>query len=247
MAARELGNTQGAGKHAPEDHDDDEHVPAKKAEEGEGPWLVSYADLMTLLMGFFALLSSMSSPDQEKIEKAKESAIEVFGGTYQSPYDELSKGLEKFILDNGLKDQVKLATSIQGIELTFSGTLFFESGEIIVKENAAQIMSRLAEKIKSEPKPYKALIEGHTDSIPIRHSIIASNWELSGLRAARIAQIFEQSGFKKDQLTIIGWGETKPVATEFSPDGAPIPENLAKNRRVVLKVYDSSISKEPIQ
>ena len=89
--------------------------------------------------------------------------------------------------------------------------------------------------------------EGHTDSIPITHPIIGSNWELSGLRASRIAQLFEKNGFQKDNLTIIGWGETKPVFSNTKSDGSPDLENMAKNRRVVVRIYDRKFSDDPIR
>lgn len=236
-------------EHSNSQHDDSDfmHGGAKKAEEGEGPWLVSYADLMTLLMGFFALISSMSTPDKGKFDAVKESASESFGGKYERPYEGLSESLQKFIIENGLQEMVLIKRSIQGVEMTFTGTLFFDSGDFVVKERASDLMLGLAGVIKNEPKPYKVLVEGHTDSIPISHPIISSNWELSGLRASRIAQIFEGAGFKKDQLTIIGWGETRPVVPERDPAGQVIPEALAKNRRVVVRVYDSTISDDPVR
>lgn len=244
----------GAEKLHPQKNDsifdaDDEHdeAPAKKVEEGEGPWLVSYADLMTLLMGFFALISSFSSVDQKEFEKVKESASEAFGGEYQTPYKELGEALEKFIKESGLEEQVQIKVSASGVELTFTGTLFFDSGDFVVKPEAADLMSQLAAEIKKLPQNYKALIEGHTDSAPIRHPIIASNWELSGLRASRVAQLLEKNGFNKESLTIIGWGETRPLLPDTDKAGQAIPENMAKNRRVIMYIYDPKQTNDPVR
>ena len=118
----------------------------------------------------------------------------------------------------------------------FDGTLFFTSGDYVVSEQGLQVINKLLLGIKDEIPSHKALIEGHTDNVPIHHEIIASNWELSGIRAARIAQVFEGYGFNKSQLTILGWGETKPEVPNFDGTGKPIPENQAKNRRVILKI-----------
>lgn len=227
-------------------HDDDDEHPPKKVEEGEGPWLVSYADLMTLLMGFFALVSSFSTPNPEKFDAMKETAAETFGGDYEKPYKELKEALEKFVAENKLKDQVKLKVDATGVEMTFTGTLFFDSGNFVVKKEASDLMVKLAKEIKNVPHNYSALVEGHTDSAPIRHPIIASNWELSGLRAARIAQLLETNGFARDSLTIIGWGENKLVAPDFDSKGQKIEANMAKNRRIVIKVFDKKVSKDPV-
>lgn len=233
--------------HAHLDDDDHEEGGHKKVEEGEGPWLVSYADLMTLLMGFFALISSMSSVNQQKLEQVRESAAETFGGEYKQPYKELGEALQKFVKDNKLEDKVKLKIGIQGVEMTFTGTMFFDSGNYVVKSEAAELMKKLAQTIKGVPSGYRTLIEGHTDSAPINHPIVASNWELSGLRASRIAQLFEQNGFAKDSLTIIGWGDNRPIVADRDANGNYIPEAMAQNRRVVIYVYDRKLSDDPIK
>jgi chemotaxis protein MotB len=247
MGAPKIDDSKHASPAVDHSHDDIMEHPAKKGEEGEGPWLVSYADLMTLLMGFFALISSMSVPDKQKMEKVKESAIEAIGGKYEKPYEGLSQALQKFIIENDLQSVVVIKRTAQGVEMTFTGSLFFESGDFIVKEPAANLMDKLASVIKKEPTAYKVLIEGHTDSVPISHPIISSNWELSGVRASRIAQIFEGAGFQKSNLTIIGWGDTRPATAEIDPSGQVIPDSRAKNRRVVLRVYDSTISDDPVR
>lgn len=229
-------------------HDDEDLFrPHKKGEEGEGPWLVSYADLMTLLMGFFALMFSMSTPDSKKMEKIRQAAVSSFGGKMEQPYLGLTNDLKEFIKENNLDDKVLIKTTIDGVEMTFVGTLFFDSGDFRVKQDAAQLMEQLAGVIKKKPNNFRALIEGHTDSAPIRHPIISSNWELSGLRASRIAQIFEANGFEKKMLTIIGWGENKPLFKEQDESGVSNVENMAKNRRVVIRVYDRKYSNDPIR
>ncbi len=221
--------------------------PSKPAEEGEGPWLVSYADLMTLLMGFFALLSSMSTPDAEKIEEVRRTAVLAFGGKLENPYEELAGDIKKFLKEKNLSEKVQVTISLNGVTLTFQGTMFFDSGDFTVKNQANALLQDLARVIQDKTKSYRFLIEGHTDSVPISHSIIASNWELSGLRAARIAQIFEGQGFDRSSLTIIGWGETRPLVKEYTESGAAIVENQAKNRRVVIRVYDPAQTTDPVR
>jgi chemotaxis protein MotB len=223
----------------PELHDDHDAVPPTiiKKEEGEGPWLVSYADLMTLLMGFFAMMFSMSKPDAAKLEQAKKSAAERFGGHYEEPYKDLENALKKTLKANGLEKQVQIESGYDGVTMTFTGTLFFESGDFRVKEEAVNIVNKLAGTIQKDAKGYNIKIEGHTDSAPITHPIIASNWELSGLRAARIAQLFETNGFARKQLSMIGLGDTKPIVPNENTDGTPNLENRSKNRRVVIKVF----------
>ncbi|MBL7543702.1 MAG: flagellar motor protein MotB [Bdellovibrionaceae bacterium] len=218
-------------------HEDISGGHGKKVDEGEGPWLVSYADMMTLLMGFFALIASFSKPDAKEFDKVAAASSKFFGGKYEAPYEKLSQSMSKVIRENKLEDNVKIEVGPEGVEMTFTGTMFFDSGGIKVKEEAAELLNKLSGAIRKETSNFSAIIEGHTDNTPINHEIIASNWELSGIRAARIAKIFEDNGFSKKQLTIIGWGETRPIVSNENSDGTPNLENRTKNRRVMIRVY----------
>ncbi|HPI40699.1 MAG TPA: flagellar motor protein MotB [Pseudobdellovibrionaceae bacterium] len=220
------------------EHDSDSSVGfgKKKGEEGEGPWLVSYADMMTLLMGFFALMASFSKPDQKEFARVQEAATAYFGGKIDKPYEELEKHLKEVIKQNQLDKQVKVVSANDGLTMTFTGTFFFESCDFVPKTAAREVLSKMVSSIKSTGVLYNTLIEGHTDPRPIDHPIIKSNWELSGIRAARIALLFEEFGFKKEQLTIVGWGETRPEFSNYNSDGSPNMENQTQNRRVVIKV-----------
>jgi chemotaxis protein MotB len=109
------------------------------ADEGEGSWLVSYADMMTLLVGFFVMLFSFSKIDSNEFEKVKKETTKVFGGEYQKPFEKLSGELKKVLTEQKLTDQVLLQESDAGIILTFRGALFFESASSNLRSQASDL------------------------------------------------------------------------------------------------------------
>jgi chemotaxis protein MotB len=215
-------------------------TPHKKADEGEGPWLISYADMMTLLMGFFALIASFSKIDNTEFEKVKKEAVKYFGGEYKEPYGDLAKVIRKVVTQNGMNEFVQVENGPDGVSVTFRGTLLFDSGSFELKGDAKPLMSKIAEVVHQQAASHNVKVEGHTDNVPIKHPVIASNWELSALRAARVARLFEDQGFGKKQLAIQGWGEAQPLVPNFNADGTENPANQAKNRRVLIRIYKQS-------
>lgn len=217
-------------------HGDDFHT--KKVEEGEGPWLVSYADMMTLLMGFFALIASFSTPDVKKFEEVKKSAAERFKGDYQEPYKELENKIAEALKQQIAEGKVTVTRGADGVTIKFEGKSLFDSGSFVVKPEGAELIHSIVKSIQEGIPKYKAVVEGHTDNVPITHPIIASNWELSAIRSARVAQLMVLDGFKNEQLTIQGWGETKPEVPNTDANGVAIAANQATNRRVILKISE---------
>jgi len=209
----------------------------KKVEEGEGPWLVSYADLMTLLMGFFALIASMSKPDVKAVEAASKSAVEKFGGKYNEPYKDLDDKISQAMKKEIAEGKLKVTHAADGVTILFDGATFFDSGAFVLKSEGVEIVTKIVNSVKKDVPVLKSTVEGHTDNIPISQGVIASNWELSGIRAARVAEQLEQQGFTKKQLTIQGWGETRPEVPNQDEAGKDIPVNQAKNRRVLIRFY----------
>ena len=95
----------------------------------------------------------------------------------------------------------------------------------------------LSEVLQSLPDgDYQVEVEGHTDNVPINTARFPSNWELSSLRAINVAHIFEDTGIQKDRLSAIAYADTRPEAPNTDTNGINIPENQAKNRRVVVHV-----------
>ena len=182
---------------------------------GEELWLVSYADMMTLLCGFFLILLSFSKVDDNKFEKMKEAASKVFGGEYQKPFAELSKSVRQVIDRLGLGDQVTINENEKGVELSFRGGFFFESASTQLRLPATELLSVLVPELKKSENEFHFKIEGHTDSLPVRMKEIPSNWELSSVRACTVLRIFEAAGFPKSRLKAVGYADTQPVACAY--------------------------------
>lgn len=199
-------------------------------------WIVSYADMMTLLVGFFVVLQSFSSIDSSKFEKIKKETTQFFGGEYIIPYENLASSLKKIVADKNLNEQVLFHQTDTGIDITFRGALFFDSGSVTLKNEAKTLLAELIPAISVQAKDFGIVVEGHTDNTPISNSLYSSNWELSSVRACTVLRLFEEDGFDPKKLKAIGWGEHKPIVPNVTSTNVPIKENQNQNRRVVIKI-----------
>ncbi len=108
----------------------------------------------------------------------------------------------------------------------------FRSGQVAVDENLINEVKKVVPDILASPN-YSVIIEGHTDNIPIKSSTgkqYMDNMELSFLRAKAVASILVESGISREHISVIGYGETRPIASNETDEGR------VKNRRVVIKL-----------
>lgn len=233
----------------------------RKAREGESKghdggghdesnWLVSYADMMTLLCGFFVLLFSMAKMDEPQYEKVQEAMAQTFGGDFKSPTKEMAKFVSQMLQEAGIEQQASIKVEGTGVTVAFESTLFFETLSADVRPEGRAVLQKMvaamAERQKMEGKQYQIVIEGHTDSRPVLAGAFPSNWELSSSRAARVARYFLEQGFASDHLTAIGYADTRPTAPSRTPSGSYDEAALAKNRRVVLRILDPKADSIPL-
>jgi chemotaxis protein MotB len=230
---------------------------AKKTEErilppaeDESNWLVSYADMMTLLCGFFIMLFSMSKLDEPKYDNFKAEVSKQFGGKYESPPKELAKHLEQFTRNLQVTEGVEIKADPLGVSISFQSTVFFDTLSAEIREQGSEVLTTFIDGIlneqKNTSKQYRIVIEGHTDGRPITGGLYPSNWELSSARAARVARRFIDKGFKPEKLIAIGYADTHPKAMERTDIGSFDPKALIANRRVVLRVLEPTTDSIPM-
>jgi len=209
-------------------------------EHSDSNWIISYADMMTLLCIFFIMLYSMSKQDTPLFEKMKKEVAEHFGTKYEAPTAELGKFVNNVIIEAGVAKDAMMSNDGMSVSVAFHSTMFFDSLSAEISPAGREIIEKIATRLYDyqvqHGKKYKIVVEGHTDSQPITGGQFASNWELSSGRATRVVRLFLDKKFDPQNLLAIGYADTQPVAPSRNADGTWNLENLSKNRRVVLRV-----------
>ena len=207
-------------------------------------WMGTYGDMVSLLMAFFVMLYSASDPDPGKYEEIAESMKEAFSKQdVENEFKELHESLEDIIEKKNLENAVEIKLGPNGILIQIPGSSLFASGSADIMTDMAPVIVEISTAItqlldESSYHDYMIEVEGHTDDQPIGKDseIFSSNWDLSAIRATGIVELLYNSGIEMDKLKPIARAESIPLLPNRDENGIPIPENRAKNRRVVIKV-----------
>lgn len=113
-----------------------------------------------------------------------------------------------------------------GIRLNIPNSILFATGEAELGERGPTVLRALAPILAAGR--FTVSVEGHTDNVPIKTERFPSNWELSAQRAATVVRVLAESGVIPTRLEAVGYGESRPLATNETEDGR------RENRRVTL-------------
>lgn len=222
---------------------------------GTERWLVTYADLITLLLVFFIVMYALSSRiSQETFDELSQSLSVSLKKTTASPKPADEKGFlptdsretRKFkanatkviqaLVETDPKSEVKVDVDERGMVVSLIDTSFFDSGTATVKPAAVPVLMKMAQTFKSMDNDIR--IEGHTDSVPIKTARFPTNWELSSSRATAVVRFLsERAGIPKHRLHAVGYADTKPVGSNGTWEGRK------RNRRVeivLMRAEDAS-------
>jgi chemotaxis protein MotB len=116
----------------------------------------------------------------------------------------------------------------QYLEIEIRTDILFASGVARIADSAQPVLLHLADIVKPFPNPIR--IEGHTDNVPINTLAFPSNWQLSASRAASVVALFMQSGVDPTRMSVAGFGEYHPAASNDTVEGRN------RNRRVLIVI-----------
>ena len=227
----------------------------KKKKKRGGPtalWLVTFSDLMTLLLTFFVLLLSMSSMDQSFLTRvtvytADMGLLTIRGSgrvtaMVKEVVDILEKPWEALEKQNRIKDllfpddelppeidrqtldeNLQILAKPEGVALVLTDDLIFPTGRHTLSRAAKQILAKFVPILEYLTAPIN--VAGYTDDTPGR---TVGNLELSGLRAMAVLQYFVSMGIGNDRFSVSAYGPNFPAAPNTTEEGR------RKNRRVEI-------------
>ena len=134
--------------------------------------------------------------------------------------------------------KVRLLETSRGVTIEINDSVLFSAGQAKLQPASMSAMLAIATVLAQSDFPIT--IEGHTDNVPIATAQFPSNWELSAMRATTVLRLFNEGGVGAERLTAIGYGETRPLETNTTPEGR------ARNRRVSVLI-DSNRPEEPTE
>lgn len=211
-------------------------------DEDTDAWLITYADMVTLLLCFFIIMFAISTPDGEMIKKVSE-ALRKEGfyddvGVIDDPYGGLKKELSLALGSSGYDQFVAISEQDDAVSMELASSSFFEKGSAKFSKQGVTMLDVIAEKLKPlATEDIVVEVEGHTDDVPISTAQFPSNWELSANRATNVVRYLVAQGFPANKLRAVGMGDGYPKAPNRDSAGNPIPANQELNRRVVVKVH----------
>jgi chemotaxis protein MotB len=219
----------------------------QKEPENLERWLLTYADLITLLLGLFVILYAMSKIDATRYAETISALSGVFGGNrlgssqatsvvvdlpsalLKAERENIAEELRN-VLRRSLSDSLVLLTSDErGITVHLLEELLFASGSAELKRSSLTTLDTLASVLQALPNPLR--VEGHTDNVPIHTALFPSNWHLSVARAVNAAYyLMDRHGVQAERISVVGYAEYRPLVPNTTP------ELRSKNRRVAIVI-----------
>ena len=191
-------------------------------------WLISYADMLTLLVGFFVLIIASVPLRRSSFERI---AAALSSTQRPAPLEELREKVDKLVERSPeLKDRVRTRDDAEGLGIEFKDALLFDSGSAALRPEARPVIGEIA-RLLGELPARPVTIEGHTDDVPISTREFHSNWELSSQRAINVLNALQAAGVGRERMSARAWAETRPL----EPPGH-VEQRRTANRRVVIRV-----------
>ncbi len=229
---------------------------ARKEKKGGGgggaSWLVTFSDLMTLLLTFFVLLLSMSSMDKTLLTRISPltsdvsiidhsgrgkipDRIRLLLDILREPSTILDK-LDRFkdllfpnevlppeLSPGKFDENVRILAHPEGVVIVLTEELLFPQGGYTLPPAAKKLLEAMVPLLHYSSADVN--ISGHTDNASPAG---VDPYTLSGRRAMSVLEYFLQQKFKPSRFSVSGYGPDKPLMPNDSP------AHMGKNRRVEL-------------
>lgn len=231
-------------------------MAGRKKKGGDGPagapaWMVTFGDLMSLLLTFFVLLLSFSVMEESKVTQAINSIQGALGvldkNTSVFDFKQVSsnKATERSEAVNRLARRLRRRMQVLGkasdvsiefnkkggLKINLPSEMLFDSAQADLKPDAAPVLQDIAAVLADVPDKFVE-VRGHTDNRPLRNSgRFRHNHDLSYERALNVMTFLTgQGGMGPEEFEVIALGDSQPIASNDTEEGRKA------NRRVEIQI-----------
>jgi chemotaxis protein MotB len=244
----------------------------RTASQARSPaWVITFADLNSLLLAFFLLLFAFSEQDKAKFKQVAGSMRDAFGVQQEirvknSPKSdarphpapgESNEPLSRADAEDDRQraDQDKLAQALKSEIAAGLIELELQDDRIVIRIKEKGVFPSGSNRLERTFEPIiqrlantladtsgTIVVAGHTDSIPIANSVFHSNWQLSTARALTVAQVFfDYSDTLMPRVHLESYAQFQPI------DSNETPEGRARNRRVEISLIHPAVPLDQVQ
>lgn len=216
----------------------------EKAKSGGGgldptAWMVTFSDLLTLLMTFFILLFAAADPvPPKKLQEAFGQTTGVFGAfrtgflekIMVTPRRDITQDLVQVFLTEIGAAEIEVRQDERGLVMVLPTDTFFRPGGVTLNRKARSRIDQLAAFLKDTR--HRIRVEGHTDNRERPRGGVPDRWRLSLARANRVLERLVVRRIPETRLSLVGYGPAKPRFKNLTRKGR------AGNRRVELVIVN---------
>jgi chemotaxis protein MotB len=183
--------------------------------------MVSYTDVMTILLILFVAIAARGVPRNRPAVPAKPAAVPM---PAPSPLERARSMLER----KGLQPRLEG----RGLVISLPQAVLFASGDDQVAASAMPTISEIADVLAGTTN--HIVLAGYADATPIRNARFHSNWELSAARALSLMRLLNtELGVDASRMSVAGYGSYDPRESNETAAGR------AENRRVEIIIQGS--------
>lgn len=229
----------------------EEEFKKDKGPTGPPVWMLSLADLISLLLTFFVMLFAMSKVKVDRWDEVVDSLSQSIKPSpkeendeptaslniprvYRKPamnLDYLSAVIDDAIDDNPVLGDARMSRDANKLVISLPGDLLFVTGSSDMTPKARQALFVLGGVLGNIGN--RIGVQGHTDPRPLSgRGVYASNWELSLARAAAVANELKRSGYT-DYINIYGFAASR---YDQLPEKMDEDQRFAMARRVDIVI-----------
>jgi chemotaxis protein MotB len=248
--------------------------------DNEERWLLTYADMITLLMALFMVMFSIANVNKAKLDSLSASLQDAFSGKIlpggksiqqsgaaekpnkpsptppipaiaplveqadksesaaqaqreQDDFTRIKRDVDRYARAHGLSSKIESTITQRGLVIRLlTDKVLFDSGQAVLKPQSGPLLTQVAHLMRLAPG-HDVMVEGHTDSVPIRGSLYPTNWELSTARASRVVRALVVHGARTIRMGASGYASLHPISSNTTPAGR------SRNRRVEIVLLRS--------